>query len=378
MRVFRLAVHLTVLLVLPLLTLRLWRNLKFLRRVRQQAERPLTTAPRVSVLVPARNEAHTITACVASLLRQDYPNTELIVLNDASTDSTGQQLDALAARHPQLKVLHGTEDVPAGWNGKSYACHRLAQQATGDWLLFTDADTQHAPHSVRNGIAQALSLDVALLSALPYQQTGSWSERVLVSFIVDFLTLLGLDLEERSGRTAANGQYLLVRADAYRQAGGHAAVHAELVDDFALAKQMQVSGFETALVDGTDMLRCRMYRSAREVWNGFSKNLMLGLSMSAHENQPRGWFLPFGWAYGCLFVMPFVFALIGVDRRLALVEIGWLGFLRALVGWQLKRPPSEIVTTTLAAWGVMALGLSALFRRWRARPVVWKGREYKV
>lgn len=376
MKDFRLVTHATAVLVLALLSVRLWRNLRFLRRVRQPAA--LSGYPRVSVLVPARNEARTITACVTSLLRQDYPDFEVIVLDDASTDSTGAQLDALAARFPQLNVRHSMEDVPAGWNGKSYACHRLAQQASGDWLLFTDADTAHTPHSIRRGVEQALHLNAALLSVLPYQQTGSWSERLLVSFIVDFLTLLGLDLEGRGGRVAANGQYLLVRADAYHKAGGHAAIAGELVDDFALAKLMQANVYKTALVDGTDMVRCRMYHSAGEVWNGFSKNLMLALALSSTANQPRGWFLLFGWAYACLFVLPFVFALIGLDRRLALVEIGWLGLLRALVGRQLKRPNAEIFTTPLAAWGVMALGLSAVARRWRARPVMWKGRTYKA
>jgi chlorobactene glucosyltransferase len=380
-RVFRIAAHLTTLLVLPLLSYRLRRNLRFLRRAQAQARRPAADSPRVSVLVPARNEARTITACVSSLMRQDYPDLEVIVLDDGSTDDTGEQLDALAARYPQLKVLRGVADIPSGWNGKSCACHRLAQQATGAWLLFTDADTQHMPHSVRRGIAQALALDVSLLSALPDQQTATWGERVLVPFIVNFLPLVWLDLagiaRGTSRRTAANGQYLLVNAHAYRTAGGHMAICSELVDDFALARQMQTHGFKIALVDGTEMLRCRMYSGVREVWDGFSKNLLLGLRMSALEKRPRGWFVPFAWAWACLFVLPFGFVLFGVDRRLALVEIGWLALLRAWAGRQLKRPNSEALTTPLAAWGVMALGLSVLFRRWRARPVVWKGRPYQ-
>jgi chlorobactene glucosyltransferase len=211
--------HITTCVLLSLLSYRLWSNLRFLRWVRRQAASPPTAPPRISVLVPARNEAASITPCIRSLLCQDYPDFEVIVLNDASTDSTGQQLDELAADHTRLQVVHAADELPAGWNGKSYACHRLADQATGEWLLFTDADTEHTPQSLTLGIAQAVALKVDLLSVFPAQRTQTWSERLLVSFIVDFLPLIGFDLRAvwrgDNQRIVTNGQYLLARAVSY-------------------------------------------------------------------------------------------------------------------------------------------------------------------
>ncbi len=153
-RSFRRAADGTALLVLAFLSYRLWRNLRFLRRARSAAPQP-DAHPRVSVLVPARDEAGTIVACIDSLANQNYPNFEIIALDDQSGDGTGALLDDLAARYPHLTVIHGCENPPAGWNGKSYACQRLAARATGDWLLFTDADTRHLPDSIALGVAQA-------------------------------------------------------------------------------------------------------------------------------------------------------------------------------------------------------------------------------
>ena len=372
--------HFTAFVLLLFLSYHLASNLRFLRWVRRQATQTTFSHPTISVLVPARNEAATITPCVSSLLNQDYPNYEVIVLNDGSTDSTGAQLDALAAMHPRLKVIHANEPLPAGWNGKSYACHRLAEQASGEWLLFTDADTEHSPQSIALGLAQAQTLKVDLLSAFPAQVTKSWSERILVSFIVDFLPLVGLNFraisEGKGTHSAGNGQYLMARATSYRSAGGHAAVYNATLDDFALAKHFRIGGFKIALVDGRAFLHCRMYRNAQAVWEGFSRSMMHGLDNSTIESHSWLWALLFAWGYAALFLHPFYYLLIGEHPTLALVEIAWLALLRGVATWHLQRSPLEIITTPLAAWGVMALGMAALYRRWQGQKVNWKGRYY--
>jgi chlorobactene glucosyltransferase len=375
-RHFALASHITALIVLAVLTRRLRRNLRFLRRARELL--PGTASPpRVSVLVPARNEARTIVSCIESLAAQDYPDFEVIALDDQSSDETGALLDELAARHANISVQHGAENPPAGWNGKSYACQRLAEYATGEWLLFTDADTFHTPTSVAQGIAHAEGLNVDLLSVFPRQVTGSWSERLVVSFILDFLPLVGLELTSvwrgDSGSTAANGQYLLVRAAAYRAVGGHKAVSNALVDDFALAKRIRSTGYRIALVDGASMLNCRMYHGAREVWDGFSKNILLALQTSSGEKRPWWWGLAFAWGYASVFVLPFLL-LFSSYRTPSVLVIGWLGILRGIV----NRPLIEVFTTPLAAWSVMAFGLNAWFRRVRGRRIAWKGRDYSL
>ncbi|MEO8397499.1 MAG: glycosyltransferase, partial [Chloroflexota bacterium] len=177
---------------------------------------------------------------------------------------------------------------------------------------------------------------------------------------------------------AANGQYLLVRAMDYRALGGHATIAAEMVDDVALARHFQTNGRKIALVDGSDMLQCRMYPDAREVWAGFSKNILLGLATSSLEGRPRWLALPFAWGFACVFVTPFLLLGLDRDKRLALIEIGWLGLLRGIANAHLQRPGSEVPATPLAAWGVMALGLSAITRRWRSGEIHWKGRNYSI
>ena len=370
----------TTSVLLSVFSWRLWRNLRFLHWAQRHAELP-EPKPRVTVLVPARNESRTIVGCIKSLLEQDYPDFEVMVLNDQSTDGTGSLLERLAARHPRLSVIHGTEDPPPGWNGKSFACQRLAEHASGDWLLFTDADTLHTPTSIAQGIAQAEALEVDLLSAFPRQMTESWSERIVVSFVLDFLPLIALDLRGlwhgESSTTAANGQYLLLRAASYRAAGGHRAIASALVDDFALAQQLRSTGYKVALVDGTGMLSCRMYHNAHEVWTGFAKNILLALDSSSAVQRPGWWGLPFAWSYASLFVLPF--ALLGTRfRRTSLLLIGWLALLRGVLTWRLRRPAMEVVTTPLAAWNVMVFGLVAFVRRRRGRTVRWKGRDYSL
>lgn len=372
--------QLAAFVILAILTVRLLANLRFLRHARQRAQQPLTSYPSVSVLVPARNEELTITACVTSLMAQEYPNYEVIVLNDGSHDTTRSQLETLAAQYPALKVIHANAQLPAGWNGKSYACHRLAAQARGDWFLFTDADTQHTPHSISSGIAHALALEADILSAFPKQETRTWSERIFVSFIIDFLPLVGLNFRAISRgqgtQTAGNGQYLLTRAPAYRQTGGHATIRHETLDDFALAKSYRLYGHKVALVDGRMMLSCRMYRNAHDVWEGFSRSLLHGLDNSTLNRHTLAWAIPFAWGYGALFVNPFILLSMGQHQLWAWAVILWLAILRAITTRYLRRSLLEVMTTPLAAWGVMALGLSALYRRWQGQKVNWKGRYY--
>lgn len=232
--------------------------------------------PRVSVLVPARNEEDNIGPCVRSLLAQDYPDFEGLVLDDGSTDGTGAILAALAAEDVRLRVLQG-QPLPDGWLGKHWACHQLAQAASGELLLFTDADTRHHPHTLQGAVAALIAEEADLLTLFPREEVVTWAERLTVPiFQWSFFSLMPIALAHRlptPALSATIGQFLLFRRPAYEAIGGHATVREDAVDDMALGRRIKAHGFRWRLLDGTRHVHCRMYHGFPEVWEGFSKNL---------------------------------------------------------------------------------------------------------
>jgi len=252
-------------------------NWRLLRRLDRCTPPPRT--PRVSALVPARNEEAHIGDCVRSLLAQDYPDFEVVALDDHSTDRTGAILADLSAGDPRLRVLAG-RDLPEGWLGKHWACQQLSEAASGELLLFTDADTRHGPQSLRRGVAALQAENADLLAAFPHEDTVTWAEKLVVPVVPwAMFTFLPLALAYRTASPAFSatiGQYMLFRADAYARIGGHAAVRSDAVDDIALGRRIKAQGLRWRLADATRDVRCRMYQDAGQVFEGFSKNLFAG------------------------------------------------------------------------------------------------------
>ena len=264
------------------LTLINWRLLPRIDRAPAPRSRP-----RVSVLVPARNEEANIGDCVRSLLAQDYDDFEVVVLNDHSTDRTAAILAGLleeaaardAAGRPRLRVIEGQE-LPPGWLGKHWACHQLAANADGELLLFTDADTYHGPRSLRHGVGAMQAAGADMLTAFPHEIVVTWAEKLVVPVfpfsIFSFLPLIVAYNVRSPAFAAAVGQYMLFSRRAYEQIGGYAGVRDRPVDDIALAQQIKAAGLRWRLADATRDVRCRMYRNAGQVFEGFSKNLFAG------------------------------------------------------------------------------------------------------
>ncbi len=232
--------------------------------------------PRVSVLVPARNEEANIERCVRSLLAQDYPAYEVIVLDDHSTDDTGVILERLAGQFANLRVLSG-KPLPPGWFGKHWACHQLSQAADGELFLFTDADTCHAPSMLRHSVSALFAEKADLVTAFPREEVLTWGERLVVPFIgFGMFTFLPMRLIQRLRWTTLAvtiGQFMLFRRQAYEAVGGYEAVRAEVLDDVRLGQRVIEAGFEWRLLDGTRQVACRMYRGFWDAVEGFSKNL---------------------------------------------------------------------------------------------------------
>jgi glycosyltransferase involved in cell wall biosynthesis len=228
----------------------------------------------VSAVIPARNEEASIARAVESVAAQPEIE-EVIVVNDQSTDRTADIIAELATRTPKLKILN-TDVLPPGWVGKNYAVALGAAAAQGDWLLFTDADTDHMPGSTRRALNDVVDRNAVLVSYSPEQELGSFWERALIPFVY---CRLGAKFsyaqvnDPARPEAAANGQFLMVLRDAYEQIGGHTAIAGEILEDVALARRMKQAGYSIYFTAPMGIVRTRMYRSFRAMWQGWTKNL---------------------------------------------------------------------------------------------------------
>jgi chlorobactene glucosyltransferase len=239
--------------------------------------------PLVSVLIPARNEERSIGIALSTLAEQDYGNFEVVILDDNSDDATVAIASQWITRDRRFRIIKGSP-LPEGWVGKSFACHQLFREARGRLLLFVDADTVHARHSLSAGVAELQRSGADLLTAIPRQRTETFWEHTLLP-LLHFMTfaflpmpLVSLVRDERLAM--ANGQYMLWKREAYQAVGGHEAVKAAMVEDVWLARRVKETGRRLAIRYGATAVSCRMYSSFADIWNGFSKNIFPGLGYS--------------------------------------------------------------------------------------------------
>ena len=239
----------------------------------------LQRLPKVSILIPARNEEGNLERCLSSLLAQDYPAFEILVLDDRSTDRTAEIAVRLAAPDGRIQLLRGA-DLPEGWLGKHWACHQLAQSARGELLLFVDADTWYHPQALSDSVALMESDRLDLLSAVPREEMGSTGEMLLVPYFLfanfAFIPLFLVNCLHNPGFSFTIGQFMLFRRSGYDRIGGHSAVRADVADDLALGRAIVAKRLRWALADATKRMHCRMYHSFGEAWHGFSKNMFAG------------------------------------------------------------------------------------------------------
>ena len=232
--------------------------------------------PQVSILVPARNEEGNIARCISSLLTQDYPSFEVIVLDDESTDGTQTILERMSLTEERLRILHG-QPLPPGWLGKNWACAQLAAQAVGDLFLFTDADTYHKPQALRAYVTTLEGERADLLTGFPLQIMHTWGERFIVLFFGwAFYCFVPLWLAYRLKLPVLSidvGQILLFRRPVYEAIGGHKAVRASIVEDLDLTRRIKACGYRWRVLDATRLISCHMYGSGQEAYNGLCKNL---------------------------------------------------------------------------------------------------------
>lgn len=241
-------------------------------------ELPGADYPRLSICLPARNEAHQIRSCLEAALGADYPDLELILVDDHSTDGTAQI--AASLQDPRLKILTG-QDLPGGWSGKSWACQQAAEAASGELLLFIDADVELGPAPLRQAVAVLQARKLAMLSLFGTWKLESFWERVAIPVIGWFVRgATDLDAVNSPGRKEAfaNGQFILVRRDAYVQTGGHGAVRASVLDDVRLAQSFKQQGLALGLYHAPRAFQVRLYRNLSEIVQGYTKNFYEGMN----------------------------------------------------------------------------------------------------
>jgi len=353
-----------------LLGICIW-NLSRFQRLGGSSPLP-TMGPSVSVLIPARNEERCIEACVRSVCEQSYTTMQVLVLDDGSSDGTSDILARLSREFPGLEVLQGTP-LPPGWVGKSWACHQLAQRATGDVLLFTDADTVHERECVAATVQYIKDEDVEFFSVIPFEVMGSFGENAVIPMIhVLYLCYIPNGLIHGSRKNpvaAANGQFMCFTREGYAKSGGHAAVHDSLVEDVFLAKKAKSAGLRMALVDATDYVSCRMYENAREVTDGFSKNFF----PATGNNLPFTIF--FMLHVVTAYIVPVFFWLEGW-YVLSLCQLLIAAVMRLLIARRFRMPWWHLFMQPITAAWTVFIGLNSIRWTYSKRGVRWKGRAY--
>lgn len=344
--------------------------------------------PLISIIVPARNEERNIRRCVEALLAQIYPNLEFVLVDDRSTDATPQILAELAARDPRLRLVRGAE-LPTDWAGKSHALWQGVSAVRGDWLCFMDADTFAAPLLISSVYATSQKYQSDLFTIMTTQEMGTFWEKTVLPLV---LTALSVGFSPRRVNdpnkpdAIANGQFILIRREVYEKIGGHAAIKGSIVEDRDLAQRVKRAGYRLVIADGRALARTRMYTSLPEMWEGWTKNIFIGLRAEAGLmllgvfgallNLTAALALPF-WS---LAGMTWLVAGGGWQAALVMVESllvwGYLLWMRALAARDLGISPLYAFTTPLGAAVFAALMLASAYKVLSGQGVMWKGRRY--
>ena len=290
----------------------------------------------MSVIVPARNEEDNLPILLDSLLQTRYDTVEIIVVDDRSTDGTAAVVRGYAERDPRVRLIEGAE-LPAGWFGKPWACVQGYREARGDLLLFTDADTRHAPELLGRAVGALESQRRDLVTVIGRMICGSFWERVIMPIIGALLAIrfhpTVVNRARRASEAIANGQFILVTRESYEAVGTHAAVKHEVAEDLAMAQLYFRAGRPQLFAFGLRLLGTRMYTSLAGLVEGWSKNVYVGGRRSYPDEPVLRALIPVMFAFGALFwLLPpaaLLLALVGVTPAL-LAPAAWATGLSAM------------------------------------------------
>ncbi|MGH7598348.1 MAG: glycosyltransferase, partial [bacterium] len=335
----------------------------------------LHSTPRVSVLVPARNEENNIGACLDGLIQQDYSALEILVLNDDSTDKTAEIVQVFAVQDLRVKLFEG-EPLPAGWLGKNWACHQLGEKATGEILIFTDADTRIAPQAVTHTVSWMQQLRLGMLSAFCHQLTETLPEKLAVPvvnmLVYSYLPLWLTYYSKSASLAAANGQWLAFTREGYRKIGGHRSVRDQVVEDVELSRLAKCSGEKILAVSAKDEVFSRMYNSAQQVWEGYSKNLF---GLMRFKAAP---FFIILMLLLMIHVVPYFLVFFKQVAALALAGVAMNVVIRLILAIKFAQPLlAGVLLHPVGIAYTILIGLNS-YRWHKMRKIKWKGRFVEV
>jgi len=342
---------------------------------------PGDSLPSVSVLIPARNEEANIGAALEAALANSGLEYEVVVLDDHSADGTAAIVRAAAAGRANVR-LEQAPPLPPGWCGKQHACHALAGLAKNEILLFVDADVRLAPDALGRIAHFMRQSGAALASGVPRQEAGTWAERLLIPQIhyvlLGYLPMWRMRARRTDPKYAAGcGQLFAAWAEAYRAAGGHAAIKTSLHDGIQLPRHFRRQGLPTDLFDATQIASCRMYHGAREVFAGLGKNATEGLG-SPGLIAPMTALLLGGQALPWV-VLAWAALALAPDPRLAATALAAAGMAAAtpwLLWARFKTPALGALLQPLGVALLVGIQWLALLRKLRGKPSQWRGRDY--
>jgi chlorobactene glucosyltransferase len=339
-------------------------------------------APMVSIIVPARDEENNIERCVRSLLAQDYPRFEVIVVNDCSEDATGKILDKLGEGDPRLKVIEG-KPLPEGWMGKAHAIVQGYSHAKGDWLLFTDADTFHEPHLLSRMMGVVLPSPVSLVTAVGEQTAPRLGVRLINLAVYSYIFMVsdrkGL-ADSKSRQSLINGQYVLVTREAYEALGTHAAVREYSSTDVSLGYLAKLKGFLTLGIKAGKALKTTTYSSLPKAYCGWSRSLVNGIwtvlgpmfgsliLLLLTVSLLFFWVVPWLTWLGGVETNNGAQALVGSLQILAVFSVLWMKsgkFLQAIL---------DLMLIPFSFLFFIAMVMSGLTGAWFRQGTIWKGR----
>lgn len=343
----------------------------------------LKNPPLISILIPARNEAENISRCLKSLLKQDYPNMEIIVLDDNSTDGTGKVVKEIAQKDNRVRLVDGAP-LEDGWIGKNFASHQLAKHAKGEYFIFTDADTLHFPKTVSSALGALMATKIDALSAYPRQIMVTFAERMTVPIINTalqcFIPFILIKKSKSPLFCTALGQFMMFKREAYEKIGGYESIKGNMVDDIQISKRVKKAGLKFMVFDGRNTIFCRMYKNLKGVITGLAKSIY-----PAFNGNILALF-SFAGVLTATLLVPFVLLPLGAFIfgwptdiiRLMIIQVIIVLVIKTMFAIRYKQRMIDILLAPVSMAIIDALIFLSFFQAKYGAGLSWKGRLYDV